>query len=57
MADTHKFIGSHPEEINGVFRAPGECFTLTKDELTQLPIRTLLEDGKLLDLTKGGGTP
>ena len=57
MADTHKFIGSHAEEVNGVMRAPGDTFSLSNEELERVDIKSYLEDGKLLSLKeqkKGG---
>lgn len=53
MADTHKLIGTHAEEIAGVMYGPGETFTLTDEQLKDPQVKDRLDNGVLMSL-KGG---
>lgn len=49
---THKFIGTHAEEVAGVMRGPGDTLTLTNEDLETESVKTFIADGRLLDLSK-----
>lgn len=53
MADTHRYVGNHPQEINGVMRAPGDFVELTAEDLKDTNIADMIEIGVLMSL-KGG---
>lgn len=55
MADTHKVIGNHPEEVAGVMYGPGESFTLTSEQAKDPVVVDLVNIGSLMQLSVKGG--
>lgn len=49
-SDTHRYVGGHAQEINGVMRAPGDFLKLGKEDLEDPYMKDLLAAGTVVDL-------
>lgn len=50
MADTHRYVGDHAAEIDGVMREPGEFLSLSKEQLDDAHVADLVDTGVIVDL-------
>lgn len=55
-SDTHRYVGNHAQEINGVFVAPGDFVKLTKEQLDDPHNADMVKSGVLVDLKAWGSS-
>lgn len=56
MADTHRYVGNHAAEINGVMQEPGAFLKLSKEQLEDPHIKDYIESGAIVDLKAWGSS-
>lgn len=50
MADTHRYVGNHAQEILGVMREPGEFLSFDKEALEDAHVQDMVDSGMIVDL-------